>query len=296
MGVTPVMGSGKVRVGLSGWSYEGWRGDFYPEGLPHKHELAFATQHFPTLEVNGTFYSLSKPGAMRSWYETAPRGFVYALKGSRFITHNKKLGDVDEAMSNFMASGVLELKDKLGPILWQLSPNMRFDADRVDRFLAMLPRDLDGVAGMARKATLDRPQSTKRAGDNHRVRHVIEPRHESFFGEEMVAVARRHGVALAFSHSSVWPYTEEVTAGFVYLRLHGPRRLYSSGYTRAELERWADRIRVWADGSQPDDAERLTERRPPRRKRRDVYVYFDNDSGGHAPKDATTLLKLLAGE
>lgn len=287
------MGSGKVRVGLSGWSYRDWRGDFYPHDLPRKAELAYAAQRFPTLEVNGTFYSLSTPKAMRAWYQAAPSDFVYSLKGSQFITHNKKLGDVGEAMANFMASGLLELREKLGPILWQLSPRIRFDADRVDRFLATLPHDLDELAAMARKATIDRPHSTERLGDNHRVRHVIEPRHESFFVDDMVDLARRHGVALAFSHSSVWPYTEEVTAGFVYLRLHGPRKLYSSGYTTVELEHWAKRIETWARASEPDEPQRITDRRPPRRKTRDVYVYFDNDSGGHAPRDAAKLIACL---
>ena len=287
------MTSGKVRIGLSGWSYKGWRGDFYPEGLSPRRELAYVTERFPTLDVNGTFYSLSTPNAMKAWDDTAPKGFVYSVKGSRFITHNKKLGNVDEPMANFMASGILELKEKLGPILWQLGGNLHFNAERVDRFLALLPRDLDDVAATARKATLDRPHSAERNGGNHRVRHVIEPRHESYFVEEMVDLARRHGVALAFSHSSVWPYTEEVTAGFVYLRLHGPRKLYSSGYSPSELERWAERIQAWTRGSEPEGAERITDRDPLRRSGRDVYVYFDNDSDGHAPEDATRLMKVL---
>jgi uncharacterized protein YecE (DUF72 family) len=290
------MGSGKIRIGLSGWSYKGWRGEFYPEGLPQKQELAHASARFPTLEINGTFYGLSTPKTMRGWYQTAPKGFVYAVKGSRFITHNKKLNDVDEPLANFMASGILELREKLGPILWQIGPDLRFDAERMDSFLASLPRDLDQVSALAHKATLDRPQSADRIGANHRVRHVIEPRHESFFVEDMARIARKHGVAIAFSHSSAWPYTEEITAGFVYLRLHGPRALYSSGYTGAELEEWAGRIRAWSSGSEPGDASRLSERDPPRRKQRDVYVYFDNDSGGHAPRDAAVLIRLLAPE
>lgn len=287
------MGSGKIRIGLSGWSYPGWRGDFYPKRLPQKEELAFAATRFPTLEINGTFYGLSTPKTMKAWYQSAPGDFVYAVKGSRFITHNKKLNDTDEPLANFMASGILELREKLGPILWQLSPKIRFDPERMDRFLASLPHDLDGVADLARKATLARPRAAERIGANHRVRHAIEPRHDSFFVAEMVQLARKHRVALAFSHTSIWPYTEEVTAGFVYLRLHGPRALYSSGYTRAELEGWAERITLWSHGSEPDDARRLTGLIPPRREGRDVYVYFDNDSGGHAPRDATALIDLL---
>jgi uncharacterized protein YecE (DUF72 family) len=195
-----------------------------------------------------------------------------------------------------MASGILELREKLGPILWQLGPYLRFDAERLDRFLALLPRDLDAVAAMAAEATLERASARDRLGANHRVRHVIEPRHESFFVEEMASIARRHGVAIAFSHSSAWPYTEELTAGFVYLRLHGPRALYSSGYTRSQLQEWAGKIRAWSSGSEPEGARRISERKPPPRKHRDVYVYFDNDSGGHAPRNAAELIRLLARE
>jgi uncharacterized protein YecE (DUF72 family) len=288
------MGSGKIRIGLSGWSYKGWRGDFYPGGLSQKQELAYASARFPSLEINGTFYGLSTPKTMRAWYQTAPKDFVYAVKGSRFITHNKKLNDIDEPLANFMASGLLELREKLGPILWQLGPNLRFDPERIDRFLALLPRDLDAVAHLAGEATLERASARVRQGANHRVRHVIEPRHQSFFVEEMASIARRHGVAIASSHSSAWPYTEELTAGFVYLRLHGPRALYSSEYTKPELEEWARKIRAWSEGSEPEDAWRITARQPPQRKHRDVYVYFDNDSGGHAPRNAAELINLLA--
>lgn len=287
------MGSGKIRIGLSGWSYREWRGDFYPKGLPQKQELAYAAGHFPTLEVNGTFYGLSTPDAMRSWYDAAPARFVYAVKGSRFITHNKKLNDTDGPLANFMASGILELRDKLGPILWQLSPKIRFDPQRVDRFLGSLPGDLEAVSDLAQKATLDRPTFSERPEDNHRVRHVIEPRHESFFVEELARIARRHGVAIASSHSSEWPYTEEITAGFVYLRLHGPRKLYSSPYDPAEMEEWAHRIRLWSRGSEPEDAARISDLKPPPRRGRDVYVYFDNDAGGHAPRQAAELISLL---
>jgi uncharacterized protein YecE (DUF72 family) len=286
------MAAGKIRVGLSGWSYRHWRGDFYPEGLPHSEELAFVTRQFSTVEINGTFYSLTTPKAARYWYETAPDGFVYAVKGSRFITHNKKLGDAEEPLANFCASGILELREKLGPILWQLGPDLHFDPERVDRFLTLLPRDLKAMAVAARTSTLDRPSSTELIGENHRVRHVIEPRHESFFVPEMAALAHRHHVAIAFSHSSVWPYIEEVTTDFVYLRLHGPRALYDSAYSPAEMRRWAERARVWSEGSEPEDAVRIAGEAEPR-QRRDVYVYFDNDGGGHAPRQAEELIDML---
>jgi uncharacterized protein YecE (DUF72 family) len=264
--------SGQIRIGLSGWSYKEWRGDFYPEDLPHRAELSYAAEHFPSLEINRTFYSLVEPKTMRAWYEATPYDHRFAVKGSRFITHNKKLANIDGPMERFMASGLIHLKHKLGPILWQLGPNLRFDPGRVERFFLGLPRRLEG----------------------RRLRHVFEPRHESFFVPEMARLARDHGVALAFSHSSAFPYTEELTAGIVYVRLHGPRQVYSSPYSPQEMERWARRIEAWADGSEPEDAVRFTDLDPPRRKTRSVYVYFDNDLGGHAPRQASELINLLA--
>ena len=266
------MAPGKIRIGLSGWSYKEWRGDFYPEGLPPDDELAYAAQRFPTLEINRTFYSLVEPKTMRAWYEATPYDLRFSVKGSRFITHNKKLANIEGPMERFLKSGLADLRHKLGPILWQLGPNLRFDPARVEQFFTALPR---------------------RLGDR-RLRHVLEPRHESFFVPDMARLARDHGVALAFSHSSAWPYTEELTAGFVYLRLHGPKKVYSSAYSRPAMERWARRIEQWAHGSEPEDAVRVTDLDPPRRMTRPVYVYFDNDSGGHAPRQANELINLLA--
>jgi uncharacterized protein YecE (DUF72 family) len=266
------MTSGRIRIGLSGWAYKHWRGGFYPPGLRQADELSYAAARFPTLEINRTFYSLVEPRHMRAWHDRVPRDFKFAVKGSRFITHNKKLGDIAEPMDRFLDSGLVELRGKLGPILWQLGPAHRFDPERVEQFLGGLPRKLG----------------------KRRLRHAIEPRHESFFVQEMARIARAYNVAIAFSHASTWPYTEEMTAGFVYLRLHGPKELYSSAYSREDLEGWAQRIKEWAEGSEPDDALRLTDIEPPRRKRREVFVYFDNDSGGHAPKQAEALISLLA--
>jgi uncharacterized protein YecE (DUF72 family) len=265
------MANGRIWIGLSGWAYKHWRGDFYPPDLRQADELSYAAARFPTLEINRTFYTLVKPRNMRDWHDRVPRDFRFAVKGSRFITHNKKLGDIEEPMARFLASGLVELREKLGPILWQLGPNLHFNRDRVEQFVAALPRKLG----------------------NRKLRHAIEPRHESFFVPALARIAREHNVAIAFSHSSSWPYTEELTAGFVYIRLHGPRTLYSSAYSPRELEGWAHRIEAWAAGTELDDARRLTDLEPPPRKRRDVYVYFDNDSGGHAPRQALDLINLL---
>jgi len=272
-GVKNVM-PGKIRIGLSGWSYKEWRGSFYPDDLAQGEELAYAAGRFPTLEINRTFYSLVQGKTMQAWYGGTPYDFRFSVKGSRFITHNKKLANIEDPMERFVESGLADLRHKLGPILWQLGPNLRFDRGRVERFFLGLPRKL---------------------GDRS-LRHVFEARHETFFVPEMAQLARQHGVALAFSHSSVWPYTEELTAGIVYLRLHGPREVYSSAYSRNELEQWARRIEKWADGSQPEDARRISDLEPPPRKGRSVYVYFDNDLGGHAPRQALELINMLAVE
>lgn len=284
---------GRIRIGISGWQYDSWRGDFYPRDLPRARELAYAAERLDTVEVNRTFYSLATPRAFRQWHEVTPAGFRLAVKGSRFITHSKKLAGVDTALANFWASGVLALGPKLGPVLWQLPATLRFDPARVDSFLALLPRDTDIASRVARRHDHRVRDPHIDTGARHRIRHVLEPRHPSFLAPEAMSILRRRGVALAFSHAADWPYAEEVTAGFVYVRLHGPAKLYSSAYGQADLRRWAERIRVWRDGGQPKDAELITGRRPPPRRSRDVYVYFDNDAGGYAPHQALALKDLV---
>lgn len=285
---------GLIRVGVSGWSYDEWRGEFYPEDLSRDEELRHAASRFDTIEVNGTFYGLTDPGSVRSWYEATPYEFVFAVKGSRYITHTKRLSGVESALANFFASGILDLDQKLGPILWQLPPNMRFEADRVDYFLGSLPPDTDAAAEMAKDHD-DRIQEVSYGpGENRRIRHVLEPRHETFLDPESAKIARAHGVALAFSHSSEWPYLEELTAGFAYVRLHGPGELYASAYGERRLQRLAEKMVEWRDGGLPSDSERISDTEPPERKSRDVYVYFDNTSAGHAPKEAEALMEMIA--
>ena len=284
---------GKIHVGISGWSYDAWRGDFYPEDLPRGGELRYAAHRLGSVEVNGSFYGLLSPAAYRSWYEATPRGFVLAIKGSRFITHNKKLKDVEIPLANFFASGVLALGEKRGPILWQTSPRARFDADRVRSFLELLPRGTEDAARLARRHDDRVAEAWTKVDRNRRLRHAFEPRHESWLVPEFSRLARRTGTAIVFSDSASWPRTEEVTAGFVYLRLHGAQETYASGYDDRALDRWAERIRAWRDGGEPADARRITDRRPPRRKSRDVYVYFDNDARGRAPWDARALAERL---
>ncbi|MPZ52301.1 MAG: DUF72 domain-containing protein [Acidimicrobiia bacterium] len=279
---------GKIRIGVSGWSYQDWRGHFYPETVTRVDELRYAAGIFDTIEVNGTFYSLSTPDAFRSWHSAAPSGFVFAVKGSRYITHSKKLNRVETPLANFFASGILDLGSKLGPVLWQLPASLHFDAERVNRFLGLLPKDTIEASNLAGRHD-DKVKSISYGSNRkHRLRHVLEIRHESYLSDELVRIARDHGVALAFSHASTWPYLEELTAGFAYVRLHGPGEPYRSPYGDA-IKVWARKLRAWHRGSEPEEPQRISDRVPPRRKERDVYVYLDNDAGGHAPKEAQAL-------
>ena len=286
-------------VGLSGWNYPGWRGDFYPAGLRQKDELAYAASCFHSIEINGTFYSLKRPADFAAWRQATPPGFVFAVKGSRFITHMKQLRDPRVALANFFAQGVLRLEEKLGPLLWQFPERMRYDearAERFDAFLSMLPRDTEAAASLAAEHG---PQVEGRAwletGRRRRIRHAVEVRHESFFVEPFMRLLRRHGVALVFSDAAEWRYAEELTAGFVYIRLHGSERTYTSRYTDAQLDRLARAMDSWLAGGQPADAARVTSLTPTPRKGRDVYVYFDNDAKVHAPRDAARLIDRLHG-
>jgi uncharacterized protein YecE (DUF72 family) len=287
---------GRVRIGISGWRYAGWRGSFYPKGLRQRDELAYASRHFDTIEINGTHYSLQRPESFARWRDETPKDFVFAVKGSRFITHMKQLRDIETPLANFFASGVLRLEEKLGPFLWQFSPRFRFDAERFDRFLTLLPRDSTAAAALAEhhdhRLTGRAWTKTER---RRRLRHAVEIRHPSFLDPTFVRLLRRHNVALVFADAVDWPYAEDVTADFLYLRLHGSEELYASGYDDAALDRWAARIRHWSQGGQPEDAKLIDPDTRPRRHARDVYVYFDNDAKVRAPIDAQALRQRLVG-
>lgn len=284
---------GSIRVGVSGWDYDDWRGPFYPTSQPRTQHLAYVASRLDTVECNATFYSLTTPRAVRRWRDVLPEGWVMAIKGSRFITHVRRLREVRTPLANFFASGVLELGDRLGPVLWQLPPRMRVDADVLDAFLGLLPRDTGAAAALAAEHDDRVPTPAFGPKEHHRLRHVLEVRDPRALCPETAHLLRRHGAALAFSHSSRWPYVEEVTAGFVYLRLHGPGALYASAYGD-DLAWWAVRIRAWHQGGQPEDAVRLTDLPAPEEPERDVYVYFDNDAEGFAPLEALALRSLLA--
>ena len=283
----------RIRIGLSGWSYDSWRGDFYPEGLARTRQLAYASRRFVSLEINGSFYGLLNPDVYRRFHAETPADFLFALKGSRFITHNRKLRDAATPLANFLASGPLLLREKLGPILWQLEDRTHFDAEKVSSFLELLPRDTMAAARLAKRHDERIGNPWVGTDRNRRIRHALEIRHPSFFTDEMVRIARRTGTALAVSDAGKWACTEELTAGFVYIRLHGRPRTYFSRYDDAALRHWAERILAWHNGGQPPDAHRITDRAPPRRRTRDVYVYFDNDAEGHAFRDAVRLVEML---
>lgn len=285
----------ELRIGISGWSYPSWRGRFYPPSLPPRRHLAFVSERMDSVEINATFYRLQKPHHFRSWYEETPPAFRFAVKGSRFITHNKKLRGAETPLANFFASGILLLKEKLGPFVWQLSERLRFDPDRMEGFLRLLPRDtLEAAALAARHDWRVAGRSwIEPAGRRRRLRHVIEFRHKSFLVPEFARLMRRYGAAIAFADSGSWPYIEEVTTDFVYLRLHGSPLTYASRYTDAALDRYAARIREWLDGGEAVDAMRITRGKLRRRSARDVYVYFDNDGHAHAAFDAVRLAERL---
>lgn len=286
---------GRTFVGISGWTYAGWRGVFYPDGLARRRELEYASRRLDSIEINGSFYSLQRPSSYAKWNEQTPPGFVFAVKGSRFITHMLKLRDVRTALPNFFASGVLRLGEKLGPVLWQFPERMPADLDRFARFLEALPKTSGQAAEIAARHDhrLDGRAWTE-AEVEIPLRHAFEIRHPEFLGPELVALFREHNAALVFADTAGrWPYAEDVTADFVYVRLHGAEQLYASGYTDDQLDWWAARIREWRRGCEPRDRACVSSVAPAPAKARDVYVYFDNDAKVHAPFDAIRLKERL---
>jgi uncharacterized protein YecE (DUF72 family) len=285
---------GEIRIGVSGWQYKPWRGVFYPKGLPQKHELAYLAKAFRSVEINGTFYSLKKPENFQKWAAETPDGFVFAVKGPRFITHMLRLKEIETPLANFFASGIFRLKGKLGPILWQLPPHLPFNPERIEQFLRLLPQDTEKAAAIARrhdKWLTDR--ADVHPGAKHRLRHALEIRHNSFLVKGFIDLLRAYDVALVCADAVDWPRRMDLTSDFVYCRLHGSEVLYASGYSDKNLAAWAQRVAAWASGREPaasdTEAERIIDRRAPKLPKRDVYVYFDNDAKVRAPFDAQSL-------
>jgi uncharacterized protein YecE (DUF72 family) len=273
---------GTVRIGTSGWTYPHWRGPFYPPGLVQRRELAYLAERLPTVEVNGTFYSLTRPTACRAWRAAVGPDFVFALKGSRYISHMLKLRNFAQPLANFFASGILELGRQIGPLLWQLPPFLPYDRDRVRAFFEAVPRDVAGAERWARRhdqRTTGRARLRAPDGRQAPLRHAVEPRHPSWFQEAAFEELRALDVALvAADTAGRHPGALVRTAGFAYVRLHGATQLYASRYEDHEIAAWATRVRALrADGT-------------------DVYVYFDNDARAHAPWDALRLQAALASD
>jgi uncharacterized protein YecE (DUF72 family) len=283
-----------LRIGISGWTYPPWRGSFYPADLLQREELAYASRQVGSIEINGTFYSLQRPSSYGLWHDQVPPGFVFAVKGPRYLTHIRRLREPRGPLANFLASGVLRLGRKLGPLLWQLPPSFRYDAPRLEAFLKLLPRDTHAAAALAREHDRTLGHAWVEPGPRRPLRHALEVRHASFCVPEFIALLRRHRVALVVADTAgKWPFMEDITADFVYVRLHGDSELYVSGYTPAALRDWARKVRAWRRGANPAGARLVA---PPASRRpagRDVFVYFDNDVKVRAPFDAMTLAHLL---
>ena len=284
----------RLHIGISGWTYPPWRGEFYPPGLAQKRELEYASRQVNSIEINGSFYSLQRPSSYVAWREQTPPGFVFAVKGGRFITHMKKLKDVETPLANFLASGLLALGDKLGPLLWQLPPMFGFNPGRLAAFFELLPRSTGAAADLATRhdeLMVDRAWTTTDA--DRPLRHAVEVRHPSFQTPAFVELLRAYDVALVTADTAgKWPFMEDQTADFSYVRLHGDEELYVSGYSDAALDTWAEKVRAWSAGETPPNA-RIVAPAQPLPAGRDVFVYFDNDVKVRAPFDAMALANRL---
>lgn len=281
-----------IKVGISGWTYGGWRGVFYPEKLPHKEELKFVSRQLPTIEINGTFYSLQHPMTFQRWYDVTPKKFIFSVKGNRFITHLKRLNDIEIPLANFYSSGLLTLGEKLGPILWQFPPNMIFNPDQFEAFFKLLPKDFEEAKYLGKRNDLPK-KLVKYSKKNFSLRNVIEIRNISFLNPWFIELLKKYKLALVFADTAdKWPYMEDVTSDLIYIRLHGSKALDKNGYSIESLQFWKKRILMWSRGTTPSDSLTLIEDNP-LKKKRDVFVYFDNDEKAHAPADAKKLISLL---
>jgi uncharacterized protein YecE (DUF72 family) len=264
--------AGQIRIGIGGWTFEPWRGRFYPEGLVQKRELEYASRKLTTIEINGTFYGSQKPATFIKWHDETPDDFVFSLKAPRFATNRRVLAEAGESVERFLASGVLELKNKLGPINWQLAPTKQFDADDIEAFLNLLPHKVDG----------------------REIRHALEVRHESFRDEAFVALARKHGVAIVMAGDSKYPQIADVTAKFVYARIMGTTEQVEQGYDDKTLDLWTKRARDWAAGGTPKGLETVGQPAAATTPR-DVYLYVISGFKTHNPAAGIAMIERLNG-
>ena len=285
----------ELRIGISGWTYPPWRGVFFPKGLVQKRELAFASRQVNAIEINGSFYSLQTPASYAKWYAETPDHFLFSVKCPRFITHLKRLREIETPLANFFASGVLRLNEKLGPLLWQFPPFFKFAPARFTDFFNLLPRDTRAAAQLARKHDNHlRSAAWTRIDRNRPLHHVVEIRHASFASPQFIALLRQRDIGLVIADTAgKWPFLEDITSDVIYVRLHGDEKLYVSGYTDKALTEWARKIRAWHSGKNPTRTKRIAAPAKPRKAGRSVYVFFDNDVKVRAPFDAMSLAHKL---
>jgi uncharacterized protein YecE (DUF72 family) len=259
----------RIRVGVGGWTFATWRGTFFPEGLAQKRELEYASRKLTSIEINGTFYGSQKPESFRKWHDETPEDFVFSVKGPRFTTNRRVLAEAGESIERFFKTGLLELKDKLGPINWQFAATKKLDLEDFGRFLELLPKAVEG-----------RP-----------IRHAVEVRHPSFRSPDFVALAREHGVAVIIAGDSEYPQIADVTAPFVYARIMGTEKGEAGGYPAEALDLWARRAREWAGGQPAEGLETIAPL--PKTEPRDVYLYVISGHKEHNPAAAMALIDRL---
>lgn len=286
---------GQIRIGMSGWRYDEWRGTFYPENVTQKRELEYASRQLNSIELNGTFYSTQRPNSFQSWRKETPDDFVFSIKGSQFITHIRKLENVETALANFLAQGMLSLGRKFGPILWQLPPNFSIDPARLETFFKLLPRTQKQAAAYARQRDeWMANRSWLEVEEDLPLHHAVEIRHKSFAVPEYIALLRENNITLVVADTVKWPCMMDVTADIVYCRLHGSEKIYPNGYTPEAIDVWARRVIAWSRGEEVTDGTRIHPDAGPKRDSRDVFVYFDDDVKVRAPFDAMSLSARIA--
>ena len=284
----------KIHIGMSGWTFDGWKNNFYPKGLSKTKELQYASRKVNSIEVNGTFYALQRPPTFQRWYDETPAEFCFSIKAPQYITHIRRLKDVKDPLANFFASGIFCLKEKLGPILWQFPPNVVLKDDRFEKFLELLPYDSKDASQLAKKHTDKMEGRAQVEADGALlIRHAFEFRHPSFMNPDFIDLLRGYGVAVVFAHSGLKsPYMEDLTADFVYARMHGQEDKFKKGYPRSEIDAWANRVENWTQGKQPGDAQCVSPTAP-EAVARDAFIYFDTEEKKYAPTDALNLAKRL---
>lgn len=262
--------AGKIYAGIGGWTFEPWRGEFYPKGLPHAQELKFASTHVTSIEINSTFYRGQSAATFRKWASATPEGFVFSVKGSRFVTNRRVLAEAGDSIKRFFDSGVFELGDRLGPLLWQFAPFKKFDEADFGAFLELLPK----------------------SGDGRPLRHVVEVRHDSFRSPAFVALLRKFTIPVVYAEHETYPAIADIAGDFVYARLQKGKDTIKTGYPPKALDAWAKRAQIWAEGGEPNDLPHVDKAKP-KPAPRDVFLYFIHEGKVRAPAAAMAMIERL---